>query len=119
MAARQLLSEDDLDHGPSIPIVSKNVADIGEVEDTPVFQERVAYLEVRTPPRGGSATGVHAMAWDDCRLFRISLTLSVVGAQSQSKQIKEKVKALIAYASAYSHAGNGSPIYPAPFAREI
>jgi len=52
MAARQLPSEGDLDHDPSIPIFSKNVADIGEVEDTPVFQERVAYLEVRTSPRG-------------------------------------------------------------------
>ena len=52
MAARHLPSEGDPDHDPSVPIFSKNVADIGEIEDTPVFQERVAYLEVRASPRG-------------------------------------------------------------------
>ena len=49
----------------------------------------------------------------------ISLTLSFVGAQSQSKAIKEEVKALIAYAAAYSHAGNGEPIHSPPATPEI
>ncbi|KAJ1492592.1 hypothetical protein T484DRAFT_1770542 [Baffinella frigidus] len=66
MAARYLSSEGDPDHDPSILKFSR----IEEVEDTPVFQERVAYLE------------------------------------GQMKQNKEEVKALIAYAGAYSHAGN-------------
>lgn len=34
------------------------------------------------------------------------------------KQNKEEVKALIAYAGAYSHAGNGLPVTSTPATRE-
>lgn len=70
MAARYLSSEGDPDHDPSILKFSR----IEEVEDTPVFQERVAYLEVRASNQaGGMGVVVPHTKCDGWRLFRSSL----------------------------------------------